>query len=114
VLNDIIAMMNEPPEDKLEPARKRFPFFTSLAVLGPLVFPVVAVMRADHPSEASDWFGASYILPAIGALFAAAPFAIVCSVLAFSRNERKAWFSLLTAVPGMLLILSLLGSILSL
>ena len=105
-------MTNSVP-DQRRPGQRRKSVFTISGLLVPLfVVGVGILIGIEGPHPESDWFGASVLAPIGFALIAASLLAIICSVAAFVRQERAAFLSAITAVPGLILLVWLVGSIL--
>jgi uncharacterized membrane protein YeaQ/YmgE (transglycosylase-associated protein family) len=90
-----------------DPKPKTFPPFTAWALIGPvLVFGLgVIIGLTGMRSSDSDWFGIAAFARIFLALVAASITAVGCSILAFVRKERTALASLITAIPGALILL---------
>lgn len=95
-----------------EPPVKSFPIFTAGAVICPvLILGLGVIVGVIVPHSESDWFGASVFVPVGMAIIAASLVAVLCSILAFARRERGALFSIITAIPGLLFLISFLATI---
>jgi hypothetical protein len=93
-----------------EPLKPRRSVFSYLAIWVPLLIVALTVgpLLMKTPSSSSSENIATFLKGILGILLMA-PFAVICSVCAFMRQERLARMTLITAIPGAIFILWILS-----